>query len=260
MMVTEKTDLQPKTPGKLLQQCNVLIVDDEPSLRKVLRTSLSAGGFIVEEARSGEEALGVAQSRAFDLVLLDINMPGMGGVETCRRLRDLTPRAGIVMVTVRDMEDDKVQALEAGADDYVTKPFRLRELIARLRAVLRRTRALETQELPVLQAGFLTMDLHRRILWRSGTQVHLSPKEFDLLAFMMQNQGAPLTHVRLLRSVWGPEYGNELEYLRSYVRMLRKKIETDPAKPDYILTEPWVGYRFRNPTDPESLAPAPPEA
>jgi two-component system, OmpR family, KDP operon response regulator KdpE len=234
------------------QQCSVLIVDDEPSLRKVLRTSLSAGGFVVEEARSGEEALGVAQHRAFDLVLLDINMPGIGGVEACRRLRDLSPRAGIVMVTVRDLEDDKVQALEAGADDYVTKPFRLRELIARLRAVLRRTRALETQELPVLQAASLTMDLHRRILWRSGTQVHLSPKEFDLLAFMMQNQGAPLTHVRLLRSVWGPEYGNELEYLRSYVRMLRKKIETDPAKPDYILTEPWVGYRFHNPSEQEA--------
>src|SRR5580658_1505513 len=205
------------------QQCSVLIVDDEPALRKVLRTSLTAGGFTVEEARSG--------------------------VEACRRLRDMSPRAGIVMVTVRDLEDDKVQALEAGADDYVTKPFRLRELIARLRAVLRRTRALETTELPVIQAGSLAMNVHRRILWRSGTQVHLSPKEFELLAFMMQNQGAPLTHVRLLRSIWGPEYGNELEYLRSYVRMLRKKIENNPAKPDYILTEPWVGYRFRNPSD-----------
>src|SRR5580658_3456627 len=208
------------------QQCSVLIVDDEPALRKVLRTSLTAGGFTVEEARSG--------------------------VEACRRLRDMSPRAGIVMVTVRDLEDDKVQALEAGADDYVTTPFRRRELIARLRAVLRRTRALDTQELPVIQAGTLAMDLHRRILWRAGTQVHLSPKEFDLLAYMMQNQGTPLTHVRLLRSVWGPEYGTELEYLRSYVRILRKKIETDPTSPDYILTAPWVGYRFRNPSHQES--------
>ncbi len=231
------------------QQCNVLIVDDEPSLRKVLRTSLSAGGFSVEEARSGDEALEAAQHRTFDLVLLDINMPGMGGVETCRRLRDLTPRTGIVMVTVRDTEGDKVQSLEAGADDYLTKPFRLRELIARLRAVLRRTRAIETGKLPILQAGSLTMDLQRRILWRSGLPVHLSPKEFDLLSFMMQNQGAPLMHARLLRSVWGPEYGNELEYLRSYVRMLRKKIEDDPSNPGYILTEPWIGYRFRNPSD-----------
>ncbi len=224
------------TNAQVVPVCSVLVVDDEPSLRKVLRTSLSACGFTVDEARSGEEALGAAQSRAFDLILLDINMPGIGGVETCRRLRDLTPRSGIVMVTVRDMEDDKVNALEAGADDYVTKPFRLRELIARLRAVLRRTRAIDLQEPAVLQAGALAMDLHRRILWRSGKQVHLSPKEFELLAFMMQNQNAPLTHVKLLRSVWGPEYGNELEYLRSYVRMLRKKIEDDPAKPDYILT------------------------
>jgi two-component system KDP operon response regulator KdpE len=240
-------------PQTIPQPCSVLVVDDEPSLRKVLRTSLSACGFTVDEARSGEEALRVAQGHTFDLVLLDINMPGMGGAEACRRIRDLTPRAGIVMLTVRDQEDDKVHALEAGADDYITKPFRLRELIARLRAVLRRTRVLETQEAPVLQAGSLSLDPHRRILWRGGKQVHLSPKEFELLAFMMQNQGAPLTHVRLLRSVWGPEYGNELEYLRSYVRMLRKKIEDDPAKPDYILTEPWVGYRFHNPSDSESV-------
>jgi two-component system KDP operon response regulator KdpE len=231
------------------QQRSVLVVDDEPSLRKVLSTSLNAGGFTVEEARSGEEALEMAQQRAFALVLLDVNMPGIGGVETCRRLRDLTPRTGIVMVTVRDMEDDKLRGLEAGADDYLTKPFHLRELIARLRAVLRRTRTLETQELQVIQAGALKMDLHRRILWRSGAPVHLSPKEFDLLAFMMKNQGSPLIHVRLLRSVWGPEYGNELEYLRSYVRMLRKKIENDASNPEYILTEPWVGYRFCNPND-----------
>jgi two-component system KDP operon response regulator KdpE len=237
------------------QQRSVLIVDDEPSLRKVLRTSLSAAGFTVEEARTGEEALGLAQHRVFDLVLLDVNMPGIGGLETCRRFKHLALRTGIVIVTVRDMEDDQVQGLEAGADDYVTKPFRLRELIARLRAVLRRTRAIETQELPVLQAGALTMDIRRRILWRSGVPVHLSPKEFDLLAFMMQNQDAPLIHSRLLRSVWGPEYGNELEYLRSYVRMLRKKIEDDPSNPQYILTEPWVGYRFRNPTDPDAMAP-----
>jgi two-component system, OmpR family, KDP operon response regulator KdpE len=229
--------------------CSVLIVDDEPSLRKVLRMSLSAGGYSVEEAPSGEEALGAAQNHPIDLVLLDVNMPGIGGVETCRRLRDLSPRTGIVMLTVRDMEDDKVIGLEAGADDYLTKPFHLRELIVRLSAVLRRTRGIESRKLAVLQAGALTIDLPRRILWRSGLPVHLSPKEFDLLAFMMQNQGAPLTHVRLLRSIWGPEYGNELEYLRSYVRMLRKKIEEDPSHPEFIITEPWVGYRFCNPDD-----------
>jgi two-component system KDP operon response regulator KdpE len=160
------------------------------------------------------------------------------------------------MVTVRDQKDDKVRALEAGADDYVTKPFKLRELTARLRAVLRRTRMSGAAEPVVLQAGNLELDLHERILRRNGEEIHLSPKEFDLLAFMMKNAGAPLTHIKLLRSVWGVEYGNELEYLRSYVRMLRKKIETDPAAPEYIVTEPWLGYRFRDPSDPDS----PPES
>jgi two-component system KDP operon response regulator KdpE len=156
------------------------------------------------------------------------------------------------MVTVRDSENDKVDALEAGADDYVTKPFRLRELVARLRAVLRRTQARDAARPVVLTAGDLEIDVERHLLRKAGQPVHLAPKEFELLAFMMQNQGMPLTHARLLRSVWGLEYGNELEYLRSYVKMLRKKIEREPAKPEYILTEPWVGYRFRNPSDPDA--------
>jgi len=231
---------------------SVLVVDDESSLRKALRTSLTASGFDVEEARSGEEALGSVQQHQFDLVLLDVSMPGMSGIDACRRIRGISPQAGIVMVTVRDQEDDKVRALEAGADDYVTKPFKLRELTARLRAVLRRTRMSDAVEPVVLRAGNLEMDLHERILRRNGEEIHLSPKEFDLLAFMMKNAGAPLTHVKLLRTVWGVEYGNELEYLRSYVRMLRKKIESDPSNPEYILTEPWLGYRFRDPSDPDS--------
>jgi len=235
----------------LPQQSRVLIVDDEPPLRKALRASLTAAGFKVEEARTGEEAVAVAKQHPFDLVLLDINMPGLTGFEACRRIRALAPRTGIVMVTVRDAEDDKVRALESGADDYITKPFRLRELIARLRAVLRRTQ-LDDSTQAVLQAGNLEIDLERRLLRRAGKQVHLSPKEFDLLAYLMRNLDAPVTHVKLLRAVWGPEYGNELEYLRSYVKMLRKKIEDDPARPEYILTEPWVGYRFCNPADPDS--------
>ncbi len=235
-----------------LQPNKVLIVDDEATLRKALRSSLTASGFAVEEARNGEEALGTVQQQSFDLILLDVAMPGISGIEACKRIRGIAPRMGIVMVTVRDQEDDKVRALEAGADDYVTKPFRLRELIARLRAVLRRTRAQESAEPVIFEAGSLKLDLQKRLLWRDEAEVHLSPTEFDLLAIMMKNAGAPLTHVKLLRSIWGPEYGNELEYLRSYVRMLRKKIETDPANPEYILTEPWVGYRFRNPSDPDS--------
>ena len=234
------------------QPTSVLIVDDEFGLRKVLRTSLSAVGFISEEARTGEEALGAVRQRAFDLLLLDINMPGAGGIEACREIRSLAPQTGIVMITVRDSETDKVNALEAGADDYVTKPFRLRELVARLRAVLRRTHPAEMPEASVLRAGNLEIDLTQQLLRRSGEPIHLSPREFELLAFMMRNQGVPLTHAKLLRNIWGVEYGNELEYLRSYVKMLRKKIEEEPSKPEYILTEPWVGYRFRNPSDPDA--------
>src|SRR5258708_42694 len=235
-----------------LQQNSVLVVDDELPLRKALRAFLAASGFAVEEARNGEEAVGTVQQHPFDLVLLDINMPGISGIDACRRIRGISPRAGIVMVTVRDLEDDKVRALEAGADDYVTKPFKLRELIPRLPAVLRRVRVQDGAEPVVIEAGSLKMNLERRLLWRNDEEVHLSPKEFDLLSFLMRNRGAPLTHIKLLRTIWGPEYGNELEYLRSYVRMLRKKIEPDPANPEYILTEPWVGYRFRDPSDPDS--------
>ena len=232
------------------QSFSVLVVDDEPSLRKTIRASLAASGYSVTEAGTGGEAVGVVRGKPFDLVLLDVNMPGMSGVEACRQIRALAPRTGIIMVTVRDAEEDKVRALEAGADDYVTKPFRFRELIARLGAVLRRTH-MATEVSGLIQAGDIRMDLERRLLWRGDEEIRLSPKEFDLLSFLMKNQGVPLTHLKLLHAVWGPEYGSELEYLRTYVRMLRKKIEVDPARPEYILTEPWVGYRFRNPSDPD---------
>jgi two-component system KDP operon response regulator KdpE len=233
------------------QQFSVLVVDDETALRKTIRASLAASGFTVGEAGTGSDALAAVRQRRFDLVLLDVNMPGMSGLDACRQIRNSAPRTGIVMVTVRDSEDDKVQALEAGADDYVTKPFRFRELIARLRAVLRRIYVDGDPPHGILHAGDLKMDLDHRLLWKSGVEIRLSPKEFDLLSFMWKHMGAPLTHAKLLHGVWGPDYGNELEYLRTYVRMLRKKIEEDPAKPQYILTEPWVGYRFRNPTDPD---------
>lgn len=233
------------------QQFKVLVVDDEAALRKVIRASLAASGFEVEEAGTGRDALSAMQRHPFDLVLLDVSMPGMSGVEACREIRELAPRTGIVMVTVRDAEEDKVRALEAGADDYVTKPFQFRELIARLRAVLRRTHINGASETKILEAGNLKMDLDRRLLFKAGVEIRLSPKEFDLLAYMMKHQGAPLTHLNLLRAVWGADYGGELEYLRTYVRMIRKKIEEDAARPQYILTEPWVGYRFCNPSDPD---------
>jgi two-component system KDP operon response regulator KdpE len=235
-----------------MPQSSVLVVDDEAALRKALCASLTVSGFRVAEAGSGEDALETLQGLPFDLILLDINMPGIDGFEACRRIRGLCPRAGIVMVTVKDMEEDKVCALEAGADDYITKPFRLRELIARLRAVLRRLQPHASLQPATFKAGDLEIDFVKRRLGRRGEDIHLSPTEFDLLAFMMKNCGAPLTHAKLLRTVWGPEYGGEMEYLRSYIRMLRKKIETDPSAPEFILTEPWIGYRFRDPSDPDS--------
>jgi len=232
----------------------ILIVDDEPALRRALRTSLAASGFSVSEAANGKDAVEQFGRNRCDLILLDINMPGEDGIQTCLRLRHSAPGVGIVMLTVRDAEDDKVRALEAGADDFVTKPYRFRELLARVRAVLRRVNAAPPAA-GVLHAGDLELDLDHRILRKSHAEIHLSPTEFDLIAYLFRHPGAPLTHAQLLRAVWGPEYGNELEYLRSYIRMLRKKIEDDPARPQYILTEPWVGYRFRNPSDPDSPLP-----
>jgi two-component system KDP operon response regulator KdpE len=228
---------------------NALVVDDDPSFRRVLRTSLSASGFATEEARSGEEAVTILARRTFDLVLLDVNMSGIGGVEACREIRERLPNIGIVMVTVQDGESEMVRALEAGADDYITKPIRFRELVARLRAVLRRLHVEGTIEPSLLQAGELKLDIQRRALYRQGEIVHLTPTEFELLLLLMRNQGMPVTHGKLLRSIWGPEYGSELEYLRSFVKTLRRKVEQDPSRPKYILTEPWVGYRFCNPLD-----------
>lgn len=232
-----------------------LVVDDEAPLRRVLVTSLTASGFKVREASNGEDALSAVRQSPPDIVLLDINMPGLSGLEVCKRLRAANQRLGIVMVTVRDSEDDKVTALESGADDFITKPFLFRELVARLRAVCRRGRNADPSKSSSLRAGDLELDLHARRLHKGGREVRLSPTEFDLLAVLMQNEGAPVTHRKLLQAVWGPEYGGELEYLRSYVKMVRKKIEDDPANPRYIRTEPWAGYRFVNPLDPDSPSP-----
>ncbi len=209
------------------QQSRVLIVDDEPPLRKALRASLTAAGFTVEEARTGDEAVAVAKQHPFGLVLLDINMPGLTGFEACRRIRALAPRTGIVMVTVRDAEDDKVRALESGADDCITKPFRLRELIARLRAVLRRTQFDDSAQ-AVLQAGNLEIDLERRLLRRAGKQVHLSPKEFDLLAYLMRNLDAPVTHVKLLRAAGDPSTATNSSTCGRTSRCCARRSRTTP--------------------------------
>jgi len=228
---------------------NILLVDDQPARLLSYESILSSLDQNLVMAHSGAEALERLMKQEFAVVLLDVNMPGMGGVEACREIRAQMPEIGIVMVTVQDGESEIVKALEAGADDYITKPIRFRELVARLRAVLRRLRYDDANEPALLRAGTLELDINRHLLYRQGEIVHLTPTEFELLALLMRNHGVPVTHAKLLRSVWGPEYGTELDYLRSFVKTLRQKLEEDPAKPKYIVTEPWVGYRFCNPRD-----------
>lgn len=222
---------------------NLLIVDDERSIRLSLRTILGNFGFDIVEAARGEEALALVRSAQFDAVLLDINMPGMGGIEVCKLMRKALPRLPILMLTVLGSEDHKVEALNAGADDYITKPFQLRELTARLRAAVRRNRVADDESVAI-QIGDVMLDPGRHLVERKGHPVHLTPKQFELLHYLMVHAGRPIPHAKLLRSVWGPEYGNELEYLRTYIRQIRMKIEDDPASPVYLLTDSHIGYRF----------------
>jgi two-component system, OmpR family, KDP operon response regulator KdpE len=225
-------------------QGKVLLVDDDASIRRALHTTLSALGFEIEEASAGEQAVSFVRTERYDAVLLDVNMPGMGGVEACRNLRRLAPGLPILMLTVRDSADDKIDALDAGADDYVTKPFHVGELTARVRSAVRRSRVIQGDTETVITIGDIELDRERRLVKKSSAIVRLTPKEFDLLYCLMSHAGKPLTHARLLTSVWGTEYGSELEYLRTFVRQLRKKLEDDPARPKYLLTEPYIGYRF----------------
>jgi two-component system KDP operon response regulator KdpE len=222
----------------------ILVVDDDNSTRRALRMTLSGLGFTIVEAARGEEALSLVRVTWFDAVLLDVDMPGMGGIETCKCIRRAASRLPILMLTVMNSEDDKVIALEAGADDYITKPFQVRELTARLHSAVRRRNTPDNNgELP-LRYGQLELDPVKYRLMKRGRQIHLTPKEFEMLHYLMMNAGEPIPHARLLKSVWGPEYGNELEYLRTFIRQLRKKIEDDPANPQYLLTDAYVGYRF----------------
>jgi two-component system KDP operon response regulator KdpE len=225
----------------------ILVVDDEMSIRRALHTTLQKLGFKVVEAARGEEALSLVRTSPFDAVLLDINMPGMNGIDTCKNIRRLFPRIPILMLTVRDSEDDKVEALDAGADDYITKPFQLRELTARIRAAMRWTKAAapaQEDTATVLRVGDIELDPVRRTVKKSNRSVHLTPKEFELTHQLMIYAGRPIPHSRLLNSVWGPEYGGELEYLRTFMHQLRRKLEDDPSNPQYLLTDAHVGYRF----------------
>jgi two-component system, OmpR family, KDP operon response regulator KdpE len=225
-----------------LKAPNILVVDDEPQIRRVMRSTLSAQGYVITEAKSGEEGIESVRKERPDLVLLDMNMPGMGGIEACREIRRASD-APIIMLTVRKAERDKVAALDAGADDYVVKPFGFEELLARIRAALRRHSTADP--IPAFSSAELDIDFEARKVIVRGDLVHLTPKEYDVLKHLVASCGKPLTHRRLLQSAWGPDYGDETESLRVVVNQLRKKIETNPARPKYILTEPWIGYRFQ---------------
>lgn len=227
----------------------ILVVDDEPQIRRVMRATLITDGYEVSDARSGEEALTALRENAFDLILLDMNMPGLDGLETCRALRAIRPDSdlAIIMLTIRGAEKDKVKALDAGADDYVTKPFSTPELLARIRAALRRMATGPESGPQRLALGDVAVDFKARQAAVRGRVTRLTPKEFDLLRFMAGRPNRVITHRELLQAVWGPDYGEEVEYLRVFVNQLRRKIEPQPAKPQYLLTEPWVGYRFRVP-------------
>jgi two-component system, OmpR family, KDP operon response regulator KdpE len=229
-----------------MNSARVLVVDDEPQLRRVMRTALVANGYEAYEARTGEEALDTLRENSPDIILLDMNMPGMGGMAACRAIRAQSD-AAILVLSVRDSEKDKIAALDAGADDYITKPFSVDELMARIRANLRRLPALGEQAHPLVISEDLTVDFSERKVVAHGQAVRLTPKEFELLQYLVSNANKPVGHRKLLQTLWGPEYGDEVEYLRVFVSQLRKKIEADPAHPRYILTEPWVGYRFAMP-------------
>ena len=220
----------------------ILVVDDEPQLTRVLLRSLTSKGYEVRIAGDGEFALQTFHDWQPSLVITDLAMPNMGGLELCRRLRKISD-VPIVVLSVRGEEKTKVEALDAGADDYVTKPFGMDELLARIRAALRRQPATDAQA-SILEAGDFLIDLDAHSVTRAGEEMRLTPKEFDLLAFLVRNAGKVLTHRALLGAVWGGDYTEQHEYLRVFIGQLRKKIEADPSKPRYILTEPWIGYRF----------------
>ena len=242
---------EPKPAGR------ILIVDDDYSIRRALHMTLYAQGFDVTESSSGDEALALARAVRYDAVLLDINMPGRDGVEVCRELRKLFPRLAIPIVSVRNSPDDQVEALDGGADDYVVKPFQMRELTARIRAAVRRVQTPFGENEQRIRIGDIVLDPERRYVEKAGQLIALTPKEFDLLHYLMTHTGIPVNHARLLTVVWGPEFASRTEYLRTFMRQLRKKLEDNPTEPKYLLTDSHIGYRFADAASPGKLAHVP---
>ncbi|MBV9507859.1 MAG: response regulator transcription factor [Acidobacteriia bacterium] len=232
-----------------MSAARILVVDDEPQIRRIMRTTLTGAGYEVEDAKTGEEGLEKFREFRPDLVLLDINMPGMGGLAACRAMR-ADANTAIIMLTVRNAEASKVEALDAGADDYVTKPFSTPELLARIRATLRRLPAVTNGAPSKIRVGRLIVDFGSRSVSNGSNTVHLTPKELDLLRFLTQHPNEAISHRQLLQAVWGPDYGDQVDYLRVFIMNLRRKVETSPEKPEYITTEPWVGYRFNGSPEP----------
>jgi two-component system KDP operon response regulator KdpE len=226
----------------------ILVVDDELQILRALKTNLAAAGYEVETASTAEEALAIAAAKPPDALILDLVLPDRSGTEVTRELRTWTSVPIVVLSAVGD-EREKVEALDAGADDYVTKPFGMEELLARLRASLRRG---GPPNGPVIELGMLTLDLNKKALFVNGKLVSLTPHEFDLLRLLATNEGKLLTHRTILREVWGPAYGSESHYLHVYISQLRRKIEPDPSRPRYLLTEPGAGYRLVNPAAQQS--------
>jgi len=224
----------------------ILVVEDDPGIRQSLFETLGALGFAVGEAHNGEDALVRLKMTDYDAVLLDINMPGMGGKEACKRIVRSFPGLPILMLTVRDEEADIIETLDFGAADYITKPFQIGELTARIKAAIRRRHIAPVPPGAPLIVGDILLDRHRRRVEKCGDEIHLTPKEYESLRVLMEHAGRPVRHEQLLNTVWGQAYGQEREYLRVIVNQLRKKIEDDPARPTYILTESSVGYRFRD--------------
>ena len=222
----------------------VLVVDDEPQINLVLRSGLTKHGYDVRVAAEGESALELFHAWQPDLVVTDLSMPNMTGLELCRRLRDISS-VPIIVLSVKEDESVKIESLDAGADDYVTKPFSIGELLARVRAALRRSPAENSEAKTVIEDGDFRVDLEKRKVSVRGKEIHLSPKEFELLLYFAEHSGKVLTHRTLLAKIWGGNFTDQTEYLRVFISHLRKKIEPDPTRPRYILTDPWVGYRFQ---------------
>lgn len=227
-----------------LTKGNILVVDDEAQITRVLKTTLSSHGYGIRTASDGEEALHLMKGWPPDLIITDLRMPNMDGLELCRRVRTQS-RIPIIVLSVKGEEPIKVEALDAGADDYVTKPFSINELLARIRAALRRASAPEQPDMPVIKIGDFCVDIPARTVSVRNREVRLTPKEFDLLVYLAKHAGKVITHRTLLAAVWGPNSVEQPEYLRVFIGQLRKKVEFDEGAPRYIVTEPWVGYRFQ---------------